>query len=836
MWRITRRCVKVCRNRALHIVSIPTSNSYSSISSNSYSSISSSITSNITSNISSNINSNISSNINSNITSNIRHHPSSLLRATFDTPDLSLPYSHALPDLLPRRSTGLFGYQGLHLPSGFVDAAVNGIKHAQLLVDRVCAATTDLELQKTPKRLDTLSDILCCVVDTAELVRNVHPNKAFVQAANHAHTLLSNYLNQLNTHQGLYNALKRTLERSHIVAGMSVEEKRVANLLMMDFEKSGIHMDDNIRAEFVRINDRILELGQEFTLNSFPSEELVQFNDVHSSLLGVPVPLIDALCRASSRSRRVSSSASPGSNTRVMIPTSSEIAATILRTAHKEETRKRIYLGMNSASSQQISVLEEMLMQRADLARLLGKQSYGHICLIDKMAESPENVQSFLESLSKANRPLCDSEYNRLNDIKRVHTGKTDGINGWDRAYYTRYLTSSSTGTHPSTDPNSNQTLSKFRDASVQLESLSSYFSVGSTFQGMSDVFHRLYGVRLEPSAVLPGETWHPDVRKLEVVHETEGKLGTIYCDLFLRENGGGRKYESAAHFTVRCSRRIDNDFESYDASTNLMHNPDNEQVLSSMDGSGPKRYQLPIIVLVTSFQRPLPGKPGLLELHDIQTLFHEMGHAMHSMLAKTDFQHIAGTRVAMDFVEVPSILMELFAKSPEVLATFGQHYQTGEPVPLELLQTRCSHLSTLEAMETQQQLKMALLDQLYHSPLAMDKSSFNTTAILEKLQNSTFPIAFAPDTHWQIQFSHLFGYGASYYSYLWSRRWASRIYRKLFHGKPMDKWREGGEEFRQHILRWGGGRDPWIGLHHIGVIKEGEREGKAVGDTTDLY
>ncbi|KAJ1340095.1 hypothetical protein BSLG_005306 [Batrachochytrium salamandrivorans] len=621
-----------------------------------------------------------------------------------------------------RRSTGLFGYQGLHLPSGFVDAAVNGIKHAQLLVDRVCAATTDLELQKTPKRLDTLSDILCCVVDTAELVRNVHPNKAFVQAANHAHTLLSNYLNQLNTHQGLYNALKRTLERSHIVAGMSVEEKRVANLLMMDFEKSGIHMDDNIRAEFVRINDRILELGQ-----------------------SVPVPLIDALCRASSRSRRVSSSASPGSNTRVMIPTSSEIAATILRTAHKEETRKRIYLGMNSASSQQISVLEEMLMQRADLARLLGKQSYGHICLIDKMAESPENVQSFLESLSKANRPLCDSEYNRLNDIKRVHTGKTDGINGWDRAYYTRYLTSSSTGTHPSTDPNSNQTLSKFRDASVQLESLSSYFSVGSTFQGMSDVFHRLYGVRLEPSAVLPGETWHPDVRKLE-------------------------------------------------------------------------------------------GKPGLLELHDIQTLFHEMGHAMHSMLAKTDFQHIAGTRVAMDFVEVPSILMELFAKSPEVLATFGQHYQTGEPVPLELLQTRCSHLSTLEAMETQQQLKMALLDQLYHSPLAMDKSSFNTTAILEKLQNSTFPIAFAPDTHWQIQFSHLFGYGASYYSYLWSRRWASRIYRKLFHGKPMDKWREGGEEFRQHILRWGGGRDPWIGLHHIGVIKEGEREGKAVGDTTDLY
>ncbi|KAJ8324572.1 Mitochondrial intermediate peptidase [Batrachochytrium dendrobatidis] len=765
-----------------------------------------------------------------------QQHSNISLRDAFDTPHISQslnisPYSEFVGHT---SKMGLFGYLGLHHPAGFVSAAKNAVQRAQGIVDKVCAATTDDELKKTTKRLDTLSDILCCVVDTAEVIRNVHPDKEFVNAANQAHSILSNYLNQLNTHQGLYKTLKQTLDRSNIVDAMSEEEKRVAKLLMIDFEKSGIHMPDATRAEFVRINDRILELGQEFTMNSFPSEEFVQFDDAHNDLIGVPIPLVDALCRASSRAKRGSQSESSNRPARAIVPTSSDIASTILRTAHKEETRKRIYLAMNSASSHQISVLEEMLTCRADLARLLGKPSYGHVYLIDKMAESPEKVKSFLETLSYANRPLCDNEYNRLNDIKRVHTGRSEGIRGWDRSYYTQFLTRPTyETTHPSS---STPTPLRSGATSLRLNSLSSYYSVGSTLQGLSDVFNMLYGVRLEPSQVLQGETWHPDVRKLDVVHETEGKLGTIYCDLFSRESGGGRKYESAAHFTVRCSRRIDNDYDHYEPNFDTMSNPNNEQIVYHSQGKSSKLYQLPIIVLVTSFQRPQEGRPGLLELHDIQTLFHEMGHAMHSMLAKTDYQHIAGTRVAMDFVEVPSILMELFAKSPQVLAKFGQHYQTGDPIPMDLLEAQCLHLLTLEALETQQQLKMALLDQLYHSPLAMSKSTFNTTSILEDLQNSMFPIAFAPGTHWQIQFSHLFGYSASYYSYMWSRRWASRIYHKLFHGKPMEEWRAGGEEFRQQVLRWGGGRDPWIGLQHIGVVKEGERDGHGSGDVNDLY
>ena len=234
-------------------------------------------------------------------------------------------------------------------------------------------------------------------------------------------------------------------------------------------------------------------------------------------------------------------------------------------------------------------------------------------------------------------------------------------------------------------------------------------------------------------------------------------------------------------------------------------------------------------MILVTNFTRPTVNQPALLNLAEIETLFHEMGHAMHcknnltvAMLAQTDFQHISGTRVAMDFVEVPSILMEYFAKSPSVLGSFGRHHKTNQSVPISLIQQRLSKHGFLQSMEIQNQIQMAMLDQLYHSRVASEES-FDTTQLMYELFNETSSIKPSPKSQWQVQFSHLFTYGASYYSYLWSRRWASRIHRKLFAGKQPSEWRQGGEILRTHLLGVGGSQDPWIGLRKIGVVEESE-------------
>ena len=184
-------------------------------------------------------------------------------------------------------------------------------------------------------------------------------------------------------------------------------------------------------------------------------------------------------------------------------------------------------------------------------------------------------------------------------------------------------------------------------------------------------------------------------------------------------------------------------------------------------------------------------------------------------MLAQTDFQHISGTRVVMDFVEVPSIMMEYFASSPDILEQIGRHYKTEDPVPRGNLEEILRRHSLLQALESQNQIQMAMLDQIYHSELAVN-NSIDTTRILYDLSLNHNPIPTPLSFQWQVQFSHLFSYGASYYSYLWCRRWAAGIYKQHFENVPMDSWRTGGELIRRDLLGVGGGRDPRIGLANV--------------------
>ena len=207
------------------------------------------------------------------------------------------------------------------------------------------------------------------------------------------------------------------------------------------------------------------------------------------------------------------------------------------------------------------------------------------------------------------NIPRAKGELKQLESLKRVGT-----VHAWDRYYYAKMI-----------EP-------PFYSGSPRLAlkgELSAYFSIGNVLQGLSDVFYTLYGVYLEPQDTIPGEIWHPDVKKLLVVHETEGILGTIYCDLFKRQDGWQRKYENAAHFTVRCCRRVDDD-ESFIKDHEFL----NSNHFRIVEQNGVKKtYQLPMVVLVTSFATPTTETPCLLDLKEIGTLFHEMGHAMHCIL-----------------------------------------------------------------------------------------------------------------------------------------------------------------------------------------------------------
>ncbi|KAM6946413.1 mitochondrial intermediate peptidase-like [Aplochiton taeniatus] len=291
--------------------------------------------------------------------------------------------------------------------------------------------------------------------------------------------------------------------------------------------------------------------------------------------------------------------------------------------------------------------------------------------------------------------------------------------------------------------------------------------------EGLSGLFTQLYGISLMNEHPSAGEVWTEDVRKLAVVHETEGLLGYIYCDFFHRKD----KPQQDCHFTIRGGRQC-------------------------QETGG---YQLPMVVLMLSLPHPTKSAPTLLTPSMMENLFHEMGHAMHSMLGRTRYQHITGTRCATDFAEVPSILMEYFANDHRVLSQFARHYQTGQPLPEPMVARLCESKKVCGAADTQLQVFYAILDQMYHG----QPQNRSTTEILTDMQQKYYGLPYTPNTAWQLRFSHLIGYGAKYYSYLMSRAVASMVWKQCFVQDPLN--REMGERYRREMLAHGGGKEPGL-------------------------
>lgn len=442
-----------------------------------------------------------------------------------------------------------------------------------------------------------------------------------------------------------------------------------------------------------------------------------------------------------------------------------------------------------------------MLKKRGQLAKLVGYRDFGHMTLNDKMAGSKEAVRSFLYSIAEANEHGAKKELHRLMSLKKQF-GSDSPFRQWDRDFYGAVYTQT-----------------EVRDD--QLWRLAEYFSLGTVIQGLSRLMSHLYGIRLVPRPTAPGETWNSDVRRLDVVSETEGHIAVIYCDLFEKR----AKSNNPTHFTIRCSRKIDEN-EVFDEEGK----PEDDGMASARRPDG-TLYQLPTIALVCDFSQGGSNRPPLLSFREVQTLFHEMGHAIHSMLGRTEYQNVAGTRCVTDFAEFPSILMEYFAKSPQVLQLFARHYRSDEPLPMALMEQQLKKDSLFEASETRSQIILAMLDQALHSDAVYD-THFNSTKTYNEVEKQLSLLPPVEGTSWQGFFGHLYGYGATYFSYLFDRAIAAKVYHSIFESDPVS--REAGEKLKDEVLKWGGGRDPWKSLAGVlgndKLAEGGERAMEEVG------
>ncbi|CAN8253394.1 unnamed protein product [Cochlearia groenlandica] len=644
-------------------------------------------------------------------------------------------------------ATGLYGFDHLKTAKGFQRFVADAIENSGELVSYISSMPSSPQIIKA---MDEISDTVCCVVDSAELCRQTHPDREFVEEAQKAAMVMNDYLHNLNTNHTLYAAVKKAELESDL---LSKEACRTAHYLRMDIERGGIHLGPEKLDKVNNLSTSIFQLCSEFSENIaddpghvdiFPASRVPRH--LHH--------LLNPIYRATSGSLRGSKRSVNNSKQKgLRITTESRTLSSILQWTSDEEVRKMVYIEGNSAPHTNHGVLEKLIAARHEFAQILGCNSYAEFVTEPNLAKSPKVVTSFLEELSKTVKPKADKEFIAIRDYKREKCGnKSAELEPWDETYYTAKMKSSVNDV----------------DTSV----VASYFPLPQCIEGLKILVKSLFGATFHTVPLAPGESWHPDVVKLALHHPDEGDLGYLFLDLYSRKG----KYPGCASFSIKGGRKISE-----------------------------TEYQLPVLALVCNFSRSRDSSVVKLNHSEVEVLFHEFGHALHSLLSRTDYQHFSGTRVALDLAEMPSNLFEYYAWDYRLLKRFARHYSTGETIPEKLVNSLQGAKDMFAATELQRQVSYALIDQMLFGE--QPKTARDASRLVAELKREHTSWNHTEGTDWHIRFSHLLNYGAGYYSYLYAKCFASTIWQSKCEEDPLSL--STGTLLREKLFKHGGAKDP---------------------------
>ena len=413
--------------------------------------------------------------------------------------------------------------------------------------------------------------------------------------------------------------------------------------------------------------------------------------------------------------------------------------------------------GNNGNENDTKELILKMMALRVEKAALLGYENPAQMILHDKMAGTPETVDTFLAGIiapavAKAEAEIVDMQAVMDEDIKAGLLPEGSKIQPWDWAYYAE----------------------KVRKAKYALdeEQTKPYFQMENVRQGVFDLTTKLFGLKYEKLENIP--TYHADVEGFKVMDADSSLIGVILTDYFPRPTKRGGAW---------------------------MNNFVNQEKINGVDIR-------PVIVNVGNFAKPVDGKPSLLTLDQVETLFHEYGHALHGLLSKCTYKSVAGTSVARDFVELPSQIMENWAFEPEVLATYARHYETGEVIPTELVNKITAAGTFNQGFMTTELAAAAMLDLKWHmaSEVPADVEAFEAEACKQMgLIDEIIP------RYRSTYFAHIFsgGYSAGYYSYLWAEVLDKDAYELFMQKGIFDN--ETAMSFRHNILEMGGSEEPMV-------------------------
>ncbi len=630
-------------------------------------------------------------------------------------------------------------------PEHFKPAIEHAIGVAREEIDAIVSNNAEPDFINTIEALEKTGELLNRITPVLFNLNSADTTPGLQVAAQEVSPLLTNFANDITLNTELFKKIQAVYNK-RVVLGLNAEEYILLDRKYKGFVRGGAALTDEDKAKFRAITVEMSALSLKFEENV-----LAETNDFEllltssDDIAGLPEGVREAatsLARGKGKEGWLFTLHSPS-----YVP--------FMQYADRRDLREKMFRAYavrafrgNEHDNRAITV--RLAGLRAEVARLLGYRDYASYALEDRMASTPEQVNSFLDDLLKASTPAG------IHDLKEIEKfasalGLQGKVERWDWAYYSEKL--------------------RMKLYNIDDEALRPYMPLEKVKEAVLELATTLYGLTFEENKEIP--VYNTEVTAYEVHDGDKGITAILMLDFHPRQGKGG-----GAWMTGFREQRKEN----------------GERVI-------------PVISLVMNFTRPTPTRPSLLSHSEMNTFLHEFGHAMHGMLSDCTYESLAGTNVKRDFVELPSQIMENWAWEKEWLDTWAKHYQTGEKIPDYILIKLKDSLTYNEGYSCMRQLSFGLLDMAWHTLtgtydgdiVTFERSAMASSELLPSADGACMSVSFA----------HLFsgGYAAGYYGYKWAEVLDADAF-SLFKEKGIFD-HETAMSFRRNILEKGGSREP---------------------------
>ena len=588
-------------------------------------------------------------------------------------------------------------------------------------------------------------DLLERVSNTFSCLMSAETNERMEELAQKLSPILTKHENDIILNPKLFERVKYVYENH---SELTPEEQMLLDKQYDAFVRSGALLDEQGKEKLRMLTEEASMLSLQFSQNLLKENKAFTLHITDKAQLsGLPDTAIEAAAQTAKDKKL------EGWVFTLDYPSYSPF----MTYSNQRDLREKMYMARNTEcihnnEQNNLEICKRLINVRREIAQLLGYGTYAEYVLKHRMASNTANVYKLLDDLTDAYKPTAIEEQKAIEAKAKAMEGDDFNIRPWDFGYYSHKL--------------------QMEKYNLDAEMLRPYFQLDKVIQGVFGLATKLYGITFKENKDIP--VYHPDVKAYEVFDKDGSYLAVFYADFYPREGKQG-----GAWMTEFQGQYINKEGEN----------------------------TRPHVSVVMNFTKPTAQKPALLTLGEVETFLHEFGHSLHGMLSNCRFESLSGTNVWWDFVEMPSQFMENYAVEKDFLRTFAVHYQTGEPLPDELIERIIKSRNFNVATACLRQVSFGLLDMAYYTQtkdftkdiIPFEKKAWKDAIITEQI----------PDTCMTVQFSHIMagGYAAGYYSYKWAEVLDADAFSLFKENGIFDQ--KTAQSFRDNILSRGGTEHP---------------------------